>query len=706
VRTNQKTQTGRLGGAFLAGTLALLLVVGVSLLFSRLQAMAQPSAEVTALTIEKQANTQYAAPGDRLTYTIRIQHDEPPVTLWMTDTLPEELTYVDPSWQLYGPGTVNASDGMITWNASTLGYGASAVITFSAEVSSETTVAQIVNTAELTGTGELLTASATTNILSGQPPNSQIRSPDMDAIITQKDPLTISGIAWDEGIVPPYLLDDPVLSLQRVSDRIYYVTWTDVVSAEQYILQEATKPDFSDKMSTVVDAPTTNQLITKDIGDDGTYYYRVQAFRLDLEPSRWSNVESVVVPWTAGSAGLSTSDLSANLAANGPITVQVSMAGGEWHNAVVTSTDWSGWERSYEWDLPEADDVQYTIQTRASGPEGVFGPTDTITVTLRNENTIVYFPLIFKRWPPIPFPPTLNDIDNSDKDDEYTVRWSYDDGDPNVPDPTSYTLQEAKDAPTNFVDVYNGSNTSKDFTDKVGGTYYYRVRGHNTWGPGEWSTIKSVETPASYYYEFNGAGTNNWPIRRTSLYKGIPDRTWTLEKDGSMYILMDDRWDFTIASPFEEAPSPPYTIKTKVKIHDPANLVAYGIVFGGNGGSPCPAYREDGCFEHYYRLLVIWGGGLKAGFKRIDEHEPDKGHGQGKELIDYKQVVGHSGGDKWHTWEIRVETDGIDIYFDGSFFGSTGDTTYIDEPYFGILAATDEYKPGIGRFDYYYVEPN
>jgi hypothetical protein len=173
-----------------------------------------------------------------------------------------------------------------------------------------------------------------------------------------------------------------------------------------------------------------------------------------------------------------------------------------------------------------------------------------------------------------------------------------------------------------------------------------------------------------------------------------------------MYILMNDKWDFSIASPWEEAPSPPYTIRTKVKIHDPSNLVSYGIVFGGNGGSPCPAYREDGCLEHYYRLLVIWGGPLKAGFKRIDKHEPDKGHGQGKELIDYKYITGNSEGDDWHTWEIRVKTDGIEIYFDGDKFGSTDDTTYIDEPYFGILASSDEYKPAIGRFDYFYLYPD
>jgi hypothetical protein len=182
--------------------------------------------------------------------------------------------------------------------------------------------------------------------------------------------------------------------------------------------------------------------------------------------------------------------------------------------------------------------------------------------------------------------------------------------------------------------------------------------------------------------------------------------TLTEEHDGSMYILMNDRFDFAIASPWEEAPDPPYVIKARVKVHDPANLIAYGIIFGGNGGSPCPAYRASGCLTHYYRLEAIWDGALKAGVKRIDNHTSDEGKGQGKELIRYQYVASSSGGDDWHTWRFKVKPDGIDIYFDGEEFGSTSDTKYINEPYFGVYVSANEYKPAIGRFDYYYVEPD
>jgi uncharacterized repeat protein (TIGR01451 family) len=701
---------GRLAGALLAATSALLLVVGLWLLFSHFQVLAQPAAETAALTVDKQTNTQFAAPGDRLTYTIRIENTSAPYpTVWMTDTLPDDVTYVPGSLQhLELPGrSVNHANGVITWTASNFGYGFD-IITFSVEISSETTAAQIVNTAQVTGTGALVTDSENTTMLTGLPPTSQIRSPNRDAVITQKGSLTISGYAWDEGIKPPFLTGDIFLTAERVTDRAYLLRWTPVVSASYYLVEEATDPQFSSPQS-IYFGPYTEYPHTRDT--DGTYYYRVNASASEIEPSRWSNVESVVVPWTAASADPSVSALSADSAANGPMTVQVCIdecaEPADWHTAVVTATAWEGWEWSHEWSLPEENDVQHTIHTRASSAEGIFGPTDTITVTLRNKNYLMIFPLTFKRWPPVPYAPTLNDIANADQAPDYTVSWSYYDNDPGVQDPTSYTLQEAKDTPTGFVDVYSGSSTSWSFTDKEDGTYYYRVQGQNSWGPGAWSAVKSTTVRSrSYHYDFSRSYAKPaWPIRRTSLYKGDQwGGTWTEEHDGSLYALMNDRFDFAIASPWEEAPDPPYVIKVRAKIHDPANLAAYGIIFGGNGGSPCPAYRASGCLTHYYRLEVIWDSALKAGLKRIDQHESDKGHGQGKELIGYQYVTGSGSGDDWHEWKFKVKSDGIEVYFDGEKIGSTSDTKYINDPYFGVYVSANEYKPAIGRFDYYYVD--
>jgi uncharacterized repeat protein (TIGR01451 family) len=693
--------------ALLAGSSALLLVLGLSLLLSNSSVLAQPVLDVTdaALEVQKYVSKGFVAPGDTLLYTITVRNGgDASAGVWITDELSSDLLCI-PGSLSSNYGTAVIAGGVITWNES-IGVEQTARIWFSAEVLSGTTASEIENTAQVTGTGELITKSVKTTVLTGQPPNSQIRSPDKDQIITQKGTFTITGIAWGEGVEPPYLIDDPVLTVQRQGDRSYYVSWTEVVSAQNYTLQEAQQPDFSDQESTVLGASTTNQLISKSSSEDGTYYYRVQASRLGMQPSRWSNVEQVNVPWTATSGPSLESGLSTGVATNSVLTVQVRIDDSDWQNATTTAAaGWDGRDWSYAWSLPEEREIQHTISTRASGEDGMWGPTDTVTVTLDNGETILYFPLLFKRWPAVPYAPTMNSISNPDQEENYAVSWSYSYTDISV---LTYTLQEATDEnfsdPTNY---YPGNSTSYSFTDKDSGNYYYRVRGHNQYGAGNWSNVSGTTVRSySYHYDFSSPTTvsNPWPVRRSSLYEGdVWGGTWTEEQQGSLFAVMNDKFDFAISSPMEVAPAPPYSIQTRVAIHDPANLVAYGIIFGANDGSPCPAYRASGCFYHYYRLEVIWDSSLKAGFKRIDQHESDKGKGQGTELAGYRYVGGDAGG--WHIWRFEVKTDGIDVYYDGSLFSSTSDNTYVNDPYFGVYTSANEYKPSIGRFDYYYVDP-
>jgi uncharacterized repeat protein (TIGR01451 family) len=714
VKTNQKIRMGRVARALLAATSALLLVVGLWLLFSHFQVLAQPGLEATQadLDVQKDASKHAALPGDVLAYTITIHNTgDAAATAWLTDVLHSDLAYV-PGSLGQNHGAPVMTDGVLTWNETVWG-GQTVRIWFSAQVSPDTTATQIVNTAQVTGTGELVTDSETTGILSGLPPTSQIHSPDNEAIITEKGTLPISGVAWDASIPRPF----PGAPVLQPIDNFggggtYKVEWTEAISAENYLLQEARNPEFS-SVTTFSTSAAEYFIPGRDVG---TYYYRVQAYNADVRPSRWSNVESVVVETAqASSPAPGLDSLSASVVmptqvtASGPVTVWVRIDDGGWEKATTTLNAGGWWDWTYDWPMPEEEDVQHTIQTQARDAAGTPSDIDTITVTLRNQIYTQIFPFTFRRWPPIPYAPTLNDIANTDQDGNYTLSWSYADSDPDVQDPTSYTLQEAKNARENFSDVYSGSSTSRTFTDKEDGTYYYRVRGHNAAGPGEWSAVKSTTVRSrTFRYDFSRSFAKPaWPIRRTSLHQGdVKGVTWTEEHDGTMYILMNDKFDFAIASPWEKAPDPPYVIKVKAKVHDPGNLISYGIIFGGNGGSPCPAYRETGCLTHYYRLEVIWYGALKAQLKRIDQHEPDKGHGQGKELIRYQDVASSSRGDDWHTWKFKVKPDGIDIYFDGELFGSTSDTKYINDPYFGVYVSANEYKPAIGRFDYYYVEPD
>lgn len=114
---------------------------------------------------------------------------------------------------------------------------------------------------------------------------------------------------------------------------------------------------------------------------------------------------------------------------------------------------------------------------------------DTAIDTTRVPAT-VYLPLMMRRWPPIPYQPTLNPISNPDRDGAYTVSWTE--------QPTRhadiYVLQEATNI-TFTSDVRQACRTTRqscNVTGRPAGTYYYRVRGHNTWGDGPYSEVQSV----------------------------------------------------------------------------------------------------------------------------------------------------------------------------------------------------------------------
>ncbi len=101
-----------------------------------------------------------------------------------------------------------------------------------------------------------------------------------------------------------------------------------------------------------------------------------------------------------------------------------------------------------------------------------------------------YLAFVGRRWPPIPYPASLNPISNGDGDGLYVVTW------PLVNLAQTYSLEEDDDpgfaSPT---EVYSGAETSWSVPEpgKTAGTYYYRVRGENDWGYGGYSGVQSVQ---------------------------------------------------------------------------------------------------------------------------------------------------------------------------------------------------------------------
>jgi hypothetical protein len=155
--------------------------------------------------------------------------------------------------------------------------------------------------------------------------------------------------------------------------------------------------------------------------------------------------------------------------------------------------------------LQVAGQMTAPFQISLTVPSGTVGLTDTTVVTATSElsptiqdsatnrTTVVYrriiLPFVAKRWPPVPYPATLNPIDNTDGDGFYTVSWG-------VADLAStYVLEEDDNAgfssPTIVIESV-GTSWSVPSPGRPSGTYYYRVRGRNQWGYGEYSNVQAV----------------------------------------------------------------------------------------------------------------------------------------------------------------------------------------------------------------------
>jgi hypothetical protein len=146
------------------------------------------------------------------------------------------------------------------------------------------------------------------------------------------------------------------------------------------------------------------------------------------------------------------------------------------------------------------------------------------TATVQTVIYYVYLPIIIKHWPPIPYTPVMNAIDNTDGDGDYVVSW-------NTADLADYYLLQESSAPTfsGSVPVYTGSNTDWSASSKSPGLRYYRVRATNTWGDSDWSDVRSV------YVRPPNTFTS---IADTDIFQGYP--TANIGNDGAMWVGYDD----------------------------------------------------------------------------------------------------------------------------------------------------------------------
>ncbi len=330
---------------------------------------------------------------------------------------------------------------------------------------------------------------------------------------------------------------------------------------------------------------------------------------------------------------------------------------------------------------------------------GTVTPTSQITLTAVASDTLMYFPLIFK---PVPTPELLA-IPRPNSGNQWTVSW-------NAVDGTDVTYELEEDSNDDFSSpgfYLNGANLSRAFSHSasIDNYYCYRVRAAIGGQRGDWSNVECV---AGAYYDDMSSSASGWAIRQEDTDDANNESYY---KNGNLVLKIHGRWDFAVASPLRSAPEPPYEISARIRTNKPDNLNSYGLIFGGDwNGTTCPNSNFNSCFNHYYRLNIIWYGSkssLSVRLKRIDYHDDKEGNaGRGVGLTDYFNVKVGNPPEQYVEWRVQVLEDGtINIYANNNLVKSVTDSTYINGPYFGVFAATDEYLGSEPWVDWYRVTP-
>jgi uncharacterized repeat protein (TIGR01451 family) len=328
------------------------------------------------------------------------------------------------------------------------------------------------------------------------------------------------------------------------------------------------------------------------------------------------------------------------------------------------------------------------------GPGPVIERDAAVTVNETPTVTGVFLPLLSRSLPMV----TIAPIAEVREGELLTVQWS-----PTLPDVT-YELQESLDpafpSPTQYSVGEEGVFEISQSTNR----YYYRVRPVANGRIGAWSNVESGIVV--YRDDFNDV-TSGWAIRQQDT---DDNDNYTYYENGFFVLKIDGRWDYAIASPLRQAPIGSFSMEMDMRLDEPKNLNAGGMIWGAdwNGGEPCPDGEYDSCFNHYYRLVLVWYGSpdrMRVQLKRIDFHDPIDNSGRGDTLLDWMDVfVGEPAAR--HIWRVdHLDNGDIKLYVDGKHFATTNDSTYLADRYFGIFASTGEYLGAEPTLDWFEVRP-
>jgi len=327
----------------------------------------------------------------------------------------------------------------------------------------------------------------------------------------------------------------------------------------------------------------------------------------------------------------------------------------------------------------------------------------------RSATTMVIIESFGTQYLPITSKPmaaaTLGSIGRPTPDNKWTLKWTM----PDTSGVADYEIEEA-----NNPDFTNSQSTMVGSTEtsyqiqhpfSTANQYYYRVRASGPSGNGPWSNSQAVV--GGYRDDFSDSGSG-WAMRRQDT-DHIENQVYY--QNGHLVLEMDSSWDYLIAGPMALPPQAPYRIETRVHLEGVDNLHGYGIIFGADLlGQPCPNADYSSCFNQYYRLSAFWSGNadkrMTTQLKRIDYHDDRNNAGRGVALTPWLTPGVKDPADGYQEWAVEVYPSGtIRIYVNGKLVDETADTTYIDRPFFGTFASTDEYNGLQAEYDWYRVTP-
>jgi len=708
-------QTRRRTRALLAGALALFLLLAVSLLFSRRQAIAQPSspeaeAQKTIVTqvgsldndlTQKSVDPLQGQPGDVLRYTIQIYNNSADAVpgAWLIDDLPTGLSYVPGSLTVMpNLGSYGFAGDVLTWTYDMDPFRL-VVLTFDVQATSALPDDDwITNTVEIVAPGQSFTRSASFERLAGQLEATKSVFPTQarpGELLTYTVRLANTG---DGTLGPLWMTDELPSEVSYVSNSLTatagvaretggVITWTNALGPGSTVLMpsESVTVSFAVQISEGV---TENTEISNTAQITGTGSLVLASARARAQTSYLSYFPLFIVNYPP------TPTLD-------PIPAPVNRA---------YSVTWEPINLAFDdYVLQQARDVNFT------NVENTW--TTQATSKLITAAYCGYYYRVradrASEWGQGPWsnvqaaqasPPelTLNPIPNPDTNNNYVVSWAS-----SAVPVDQYVLQESTDPNFTKITAVWQTSTPSQLVQKGasgGGLFYYRVRADDVdcWGQGPWSESKSVTVPIRYDFS---SSCPAWAVREHTGDDGPPGSDWYSSscQNGSLKVWVNDRWEHVIVSPLVMSPNRPYEIQTRIFFQDRAWSSGYALVFG----------IQETSVKRYYRINVVYlsDGHMKFQVKRCEADHCSTGTTisigvPGADSAGYIQVdKAILNGQDWNTWKVQRIDNHIKIYANNNLLLDLTDGAYTGVGFFGLMVSTWEFKPASILVDYYNVIP-